>query len=288
LERPYTVKELIDGCKPGEWAIPGFNVFNMEFAQAVVDAAELEQSPVIMMIGDPVVPYVGLDMFFTIGKFLVSRADVPIAMVLDHGKTEEHLRGCIESGVSVMYDGSELSLEENIKKTSNWASAAHAAGLSIEGEIGSFGAEFDEETGKSGKADPAECEQFAGETGVDMLAVAIGNYHGRYESPPQIDLDLLSEIQRRVQGVPLVLHGASGIDRETIRECVKRGIKKVNIGYDLKMAFADTLRQELTKEPMPFQPPHYLRPARNAVIDVVRERIRDVGTSGLAKTFSLT
>jgi fructose-bisphosphate aldolase class II len=240
-----------------------------------------------MMIGDPVVPFVGLDMFLTIGKFLTARADVPVAMLLDHGRSEEHLTGCIQSGVSVMYDGSELSLEDNIRSTAKWAKAAHAAGLSIEGEIGSFGAEFEEKTGRSGKAQPDECEQFARETGVDILAVAIGNYHGRYESPPQIDLDLLSEIQSRVQGTPLSLHGASGIDRKTIRECVKRGIKKVNIGYDLKMTFADALKRELTKDPMPFQPPHYLKPARDAVIDVVRDRIRDVGTSGLAKTFSL-
>ncbi len=284
MNKTYTVHELVGMFPAGNWALPAFNVFNMEFVQAVVAGAEQERSPVVLMLGDPVLQTIGLDMLIDICLSAVSRATVPVAIALDHGKDQARLEHCIQRGVSIMYDGSDLPLVGNIEQTRLWTKLAHQAGLSIEAEIGSLGLEFETAKGETALAMTAveDCVAFLEAAPVDLLAVAIGNYHGPYKTPPRIDVARLKAIHEAIGDVTLVLHGASGIPAETVKQCIENGVRKVNYGYDLKSCYAATMLAELQRKPMPFQPPEYIKPVREALTAVVRARIADVGSAGLA------
>jgi fructose-bisphosphate aldolase class II len=284
MNKIFTVKELMGLFPAGQWALPAFNVFNMEFVQAVIAGAELERSPVILMLGDPVLRTIGLDMLIDICKSAAAAAAVPVAIALDHGKDAGRLARCIERSVSVMYDGSDQPLEHNIEQTRLWAERAHQAGLSIEAELGSLGAEYETATGGMAIALTAveDCLTFTSAVAVDFLAVAIGNYHGPYQSEPRLDVGRLKAIHAAIGDVPLVLHGGSGIPADTVRQCIANGVKKVNYGYDLKSTYASTMLAVLKRDPMPFQPPEYIKPVRDALTAVVRARIADVGSAGLA------
>jgi ketose-bisphosphate aldolase len=268
----------------GEWALPAFNVFNMEFVQAVIAGAELERSPVILMLGDPVLQTIGLDMLIDICLSAARLASVPVSIALDHGKDAGRLAHCIERSVPVMYDGSDHSLDQNIEQTKFWADRAHKAGLSIEAELGSLGAEYETAKGETALAltSVEDCVTYTKAVAVDFLAVAIGNYHGPYQSAPRIDVGRLRAIHAAIGDVTLVLHGGSGIPRETVRQCIANGVKKVNYGYDLKSAYASTMLAVLGRDPMPFQPLEYIKPVRKALTEVVQARIADVGSAGLA------
>lgn len=280
--RVKNIATLIQSLPSGTWAIPAFNVFNMEFVQAVVGAAEDERSPVILMLGDPVLPFCGVDMIIDICESVIAGATVPVCIALDHGKTEAHLIRCVEREAAIMYDGSDHEFETNIAETRRWLEIAHRHGLSLEAELGSFGAEFDDSVSPESRMTTVDdCARFISAVPVDLLAVGVGNYHGKYKGEPHIDVARLREIAAAVPSTPLVLHGASGIPADTIHQCLEAGVKKVNFGYDLKFAYADALREELNREPMPTQPPAFLAPARDAVRRVARDRIRDVLSSGL-------
>lgn len=281
----HSVKALYDGLPPGEYAIGAFNVHNMEYTQAVVAAAEAENAPVILMIGEPMIPFAGLDMLSTICTFAARRSSVPVAVTLDHGHSMANIERCIELGLSVMFDGSKLPLEENIRLTREIARKAHDAGVSVEAELGSVGGSEDgEHVSEAAMTDPETAARFVEETGVDALAIAIGNCHGLYTSKPNLDLARLEEIKRLVN-VPLVLHGGSDLPEDICRAVIARGIKKFNVGTDLKYAFSSTLKRVLTQDPMPFQPPALLGPARDAVVQVTRQKIQLFGASGLAAKF---
>lgn len=280
--RIKNIATLIQSLPLGTWAIPAFNVFNMEFVQAVVGAAQDERSPVILMLGDPVLSFCGVDMLMDICESVIASATVPVCIALDHGKTEAHLIRCVERKAAIMYDGSDHEFEANVFETRRWLDIAHQHGLSLEAELGSFGAEFDDSASpESRMTTPEDCARFVSAVPVDLLAVGVGNYHGEYKGEPDIDVARLREIAAAVPTTPLVLHGASGIPADTIHRCLDAGVKKVNFGYDLKFAFADALRRELGRRPMPAQPPAFLTPARDAVRQVARDRIRDVFSNGL-------
>lgn len=281
----YSLTELYRGLPSASFAIGAFNVHNMEFTQAVITAAEREDAPVILMIGEPMIPFAGLEMLSTICQLAARNTNIPVAVALDHGKSLEIIDRCIERGLSIMFDGSQLPFEENIRLTRMLAQKAHRANVSIEGELGHVGGSEDgEAVSAASMTDPQLAAQFVAETGVDALAVAIGNCHGLYQAVPQLDLQRLQHIATVVTA-PLVLHGGSDLPVEQVRQAIALGIRKFNIGTDLKYAFMHTLKTVLNQESMSLQPPVVLGAAREAVVNVVREKIRLTGSSGLASGF---
>ena len=270
-----TPKALFERVQNRSMAIGAFNVHNMDYVQAVVKAAELENAPVILMLGEPILPYARLEMLAAIALFAARQSCVDIAVLLDHGTKPENIERCIELGVSVMVDGSKLPFEENVRLTKHYAEMAHAAGLSIEAELGSLQGVEDafDETAVENLTDPVKAKDFVEQTGIDCLAVAIGNRHGKYPVPPVLDFERLKKI-RSLTDVPIVLHGGSDLPVEMSTAAINNGIKKFNIGTDLKYAMCDTLKQVLNREPMPFQPQDTFGVAREAVTKVTREKIR--------------
>ncbi len=270
-----TPKALFERVQNRSMAIGAFNVHNMDYVQAVVKAAELENAPVILMLGEPILPYARLEMLATIALFAARESSVDIAVLLDHGMKPENIERCIKLGISVMVDGSKLPFEENVRLTKYYAEMAHAEGLSIEGELGSLQGVEDafDETAVENLTDPVKAKVFVEKTGIDCLAVAIGNRHGKYSVPPVLDFERLNNIRSLID-VPVVLHGGSDLPVEMSTEAINNGIKKFNIGTDLKYAMCDTLKQVLNRKPMPFQPQDTFGVAREAVTEVTREKIR--------------
>jgi len=285
----FTPKEMYSGLPAGKTcAIGAFNVHNMEYTQAVVKAAEIENAPIVLMIGEPMIPFAGLDMLANICLFAAKRSAVPVAVTLDHGKSITNIEACIKLGISIMVDGSHLPFEENIRFTREFAEKAHSSGLSIEGELGSIGGSEDgDEVSPERMTDPTAAKEFVERTGVDSLAIAIGNCHGLYIKPPQLDIDRLIKIKKSVN-VPLVLHGGSDLPDEISRHAISEGIVKFNIGTDLKMAFCQSLKKTLNNEPMPFQPPAVLGPAREAAYETARKKISLFGSCGIASQYRCT
>ena len=276
-----TVPELYELLPEGAHAIGGFNVNNMEYVQAVVRTAEEERAPVILMLGEPMLPFIGLEMMTAICRFAAESTQVPMAVSLDHGRTPATIDRFIELGLSIMVDGSKLSFEENIAFTRRYVQKAHERGLPVEGELGTIGGSEDGEAVSSdAMTDPEAAARFVEQTGVDALAVAIGNKHGLYRGTPDLDLRRLARINSAVP-VPLVLHGGSDLPPDQVTEAMKLGIKKVNIGTDLKIAYAGALKENLSRDPMPFQPPDVMSAPLEAMCRVTREKIRLFGSGGL-------
>lgn len=280
-----TTKEILTIADQQRFAVGAFNVHNMEYTQGVISAAELENAPVILMIGEPMIPFAGLDMLGTICLRAAHSATVPVAIALDHGTKQENIDGCLNLGLSIMYDGSHYPFDENVRRTKDVVAQAHAVGQSVEGELGSIaGSEDGEEERLAMKTDPELAAEFVQRTGVDILAISIGNVHGLYKGDPDIDVDLLKVIRQKV-AVPLVMHGGSDLPLAVAEAVVNEGMSKFNIGTDIKYAFAETLRTILSDGPDLFQPPHVLAPARDAVCAVSREKIQMFGSSGKASLY---
>lgn len=282
----FSTKELIDGIPAHErFAVPAFNVHDMEYTKGVIKAAEEMNSPVILMLGEPVLPFAGLDTLANIALFAAKESTVPVAVALDHGKKKDNILRCIELGICIMVDGSHLPFEENIAFTKNTAEMAHMAGLSVEGELGSLaGSEDGEEELSMKMTDPFKAAEYVEKTGIDILAVSIGNSHGLYKGIPKIDVDRLIEIRQRVN-VPLVLHGGSDLPDEVSTRLIQEGITKFNIGTDLKIAFCKALKDVLQREPMPFQPQETMQYAIDAVCAVAKQKISLLGSTGKADLY---
>ncbi|MFF2886956.1 ketose-bisphosphate aldolase [Paenibacillus sp. NPDC057967] len=240
-----STKDILLAAQQEKKAVAAFNVFNLETVQAAVRAAEEEDRPVIIALGERYLPTVDLEGFAALAIAIARKATVPVALHLDHAYEKESIVRAIRCGfTSVMYDGSKYELEENIARTKEIVELAHMAGVSVEAEIGSVsrGAYSDEEEGEGRLTDPADAKRFVEETGVDFLAAAIGTVHGMYTGEPKIDLELLRNIQASVQ-VPLVLHGGSGTPDMIIAQAIESGICKVNINTEVSLAAVSHLIQ---------------------------------------------
>lgn len=271
-----TLKEAIDTIpvnQPG--AIGAFNFHNLEYAQAIVAGAEAENSAAILMISEMMAQYVGLEMMATIGKLLANQASVPIAVMLDHGKDEKLIDEAIGMGLSIMYDGSSFPFEENIARTAEVVRKAHAKGVSVEGEIGTLGlSEEGDEAFDQNFTKPKEAFIFAEQTGVDVLAISVGNDHGFYKSNHKIDVPRIREISALVGNLPIVMHGGSDMAVNTAIEAIHAGIRKFNIATDLKYAYAEAMRKALAVDPLPMRPPTIFDPVKAEVQRVTQEKIR--------------
>jgi fructose-bisphosphate aldolase class II len=278
----YTLAAILLEFGHENHAVCSFNVYNMEFTQGVMQAAQEENAPVVLMISELALEFTPLEMLATICQTAARNATVPVCLLLDHGNSPALIEECVHMGISVMFDGSDLPLEENIRLTASYADLAHRHHVSIEAELGSIsGGENQTEPNASLFTDPAEAERFMRETGIDALAVSIGNRHGIYKGKPELDFDRLKAIREKVD-IPLVLHGGSDLPESQIHSALECGIRKINFGTDVKLAFAQTMKQVLSRNPMPFQPSQILSPCRNAVAEEVRKKIRLARSEGLA------
>jgi len=269
--------ELLLAAKAGVYAVGAFNVNNIEQTTAVLEAAAAECAPVIIAVTEGAIKYAGEEFFFSAVPRMAAASSVPVAVHLDHGKKFEAIVRCIRGGFSsVMFDGSALPFDENVAKTKKVVEVAHAAGVSVEGEIGVVGGS---ETGVEATAaeatmtEPADAARFVELTGVDSVAVAVGTIHGMRKQTAKLDLDRISAIAASVP-VPLVLHGASGVPDELYPQAISRGICKINIGTELQKSFTAGVRRFLETNPDVIDPRKVLRPGVDEMKDMVIKKIR--------------
>lgn len=280
-----TCAEILARAEAGGYAVGAFNCNNMEIVQAIIRAAEAERSPVIIQASQGAIKYAGMGYIVALIREAAASASVPVAMHLDHGTDFQQVMLCIRNGfTSVMIDGSHHPLSENIDITKRVVEVAHAVGVSVEGELGRIRGVEDEVRVSEREAfftDPEEARIFVRETGVDALAPSIGTAHGRYRGKPELDFDRLAQI-RKLTGVPLVLHGSSGVPGEDIRRAISLGVRKVNIDTDIREAFVAEVRRRLEADPSEIDPRRILGPAREKACEVIREKIRLFGSAGKA------
>lgn len=308
-----TTKEMFKKAYKGGYAIGAFNVNNMEIIQGITEAAQEENSPVILQVSAGARRYAKHNYLMKLVEAAVMEVDIPIALHLDHGEDFEICKSCIDGGfTSVMIDGSRHSFEENIKLTRKVVEYAHAHGVVVEGELGVLaGIEDDVNVSveNSSYTNPDEVEEFVERTGVDSLAIAIGTSHGAYKFKPgqkvELRFDILEEIQKRLPDFPIVLHGASsvnqeyvemikqyggqmedamGVPEEMLRKAAKSAVCKINIDSDIRLAMTAAIRKYIMEHPEDFDPRQYLKPAREAVKELVKHKIRNVlGCSNTCK-----
>ena len=279
-----TTKEMFQKAQAGHYAVGAFNVENLEMVMAVIRAAEELNAPVIMQSTPSTVKYAGLDYYLAMAKAAAERASVPVAMHLDHGNTFELAMQALRTGyTSIMIDGSHGSFEENIALTRRVAEACLPSDISVEAELGKVGGKEDdlEAEHDSPYTDPQQAKEFVERTNVCSLAVAIGTAHGLYHGTPKLDLERLSAIHE-VVSIPLVLHGASGVPDDAVRESIKRGICKVNFATELRIAYSDGVKKYLAENPDGFDPKKYGAVGMENVTALVKEKICVCGSNGKA------
>jgi ketose-bisphosphate aldolase len=272
-----TNKELLDRAKAGHYAVAAFNTNNLEYTQAILTAASELKSPVIIEAAKSEIDYMDGHVFVAMLTAMVEKLSIPVGIHLDHGPSYEETIRCLNYGfTSVMYDGSTLPLDENISNTKAVVWAAHACGVSVEGEVGVIGQAADgPEGGRNdmiGIADPLECERFVKESGVDCFAAAIGNAHGIYRKKPELRFDVLAEIEKRT-GVPLVLHGGTGIPQEDLRQAITMGVSKVNFSTVMRKGGIETLIDTLKNNPGDWDLMKMLTPAKEKMIEIAKQHI---------------
>lgn len=238
-------RELYREAESKKVAIGAFNTNNLEVTQAIIASAETIGVPIIIQTTPKAINYAGLDELFALVKAAIDGSSVPITIHLDHATEIETVKKCLEKGYrSVMFDGSKLLFEENVAATKKVVDLAHRFDAFIEGEIGRIAkGEEGVENGVSGLTDPDEAENFTRLTGVNSLAISIGNIHGAPEGE-KLNLELLKSIKQKVE-VPLVLHGASGLSRSDIISAIENGVRKINIDTQIKKAFKKSLQEDI-------------------------------------------
>lgn len=288
------------------YAIPQFNVNNLEFIQAALEVAEELKAPVILAASTSAIKYAGIEYLMAMVRAGSARIQAPVAIHLDHGAKIEDAKMCIDAGFnSVMIDASKEPLEENIRITREVVRMAASGGVCVEAELGRLGGIEDDVQVSEHEAfltDPDEAERFVRESGVHALAIAVGTSHGAYKfkHEPKLAMDRISEIKKRT-GIALVLHGASGVTKELLdkaakygaqlpgamgvpdaayKDAVARGINKINIDTDLRLAFMGAMREVLTTKPSEFDPRKILGPGKEAIKEQMRMKIRLFGCAG--------
>jgi len=307
-----TTTEMFKKAYEGHYAIGAFNVNNMEIIQGITEAAAEVRSPLILQVSAGARKYAKHVYLMKLIEAALEDTGLPICVHLDHGDSFEICKSCIDGGFSsVMIDGSHLSFEENIALTKKVVEYAHDKGVVVEGEIGRLAGVEDEIKVKaedSSYTHPDEVEEFVARTGCDSLAIAIGTSHGAFKfkpgTKPQLRFDILAEVEKRLPGFPIVLHGASsvipkyvdiinanggqmkdaiGVPEEMLREAARMAVCKINIDSDLRLAMTAGIRETMAKYPDAFDPRKYLTPARDYIRELVKAKIVNVlGSDGKA------
>jgi ketose-bisphosphate aldolase len=281
-----TNKELLERARAGGYAVCAFNVNNLEYAQAVVQAAVELKSPVIVSATKSEIDYMSRPVFVAMVKALIEKLPIPVSIHLDHGPSLEEVARCLREGfTSVMYDGSSMPMEQNIAATRKVVEVAHACGVPVEGEIGVIGMASDGPEGMKGAmaglTDPKEAEEYVKRSGIDSFAPVVGNAHGMIKGKADLQFDLIADIQRRT-GVPLVLHGGTGITEASIRKAISLGVAKLNVGTAMRQGFVAALYQTLQGNPAETDLMKLFKPARAAMVEVAKQRMRMVMSDGKA------
>lgn len=282
-----TVREILAGCRAEGWAVPAFDILNMETVQAVFTGAAAEKSPVIVMVYPNHSPPSDWPDLVALVEQEAGRTGLPVCLQLDHGSSFEQAVAALDAGFSsVMIDASKLPFEENIALSRRVVEEAHDRGAAVEAELGHVGqgTEVLSEVEWAGRLTQVEeAERFVEETGVDALAVAIGTVHGLYRGDPDLDFERLEGLVDAVS-LPLVLHGGSGTPDAEMRRAVAGGICKVNIWTEVAHAFTAALKRELQRPVAECHLPGALASARDAAVEVVRDKIALLGAAGRAST----
>jgi len=305
-----TTTEMFKDAYANGYAIGAFNVNNMEIVQAITEAAAEEKAPLILQVSTGARAYAKHVYLMKLVEAALEDTGLPIALHLDHGPDFEMCKSCIDGGfTSVMIDGSSRPFAENIEVTRMVVDYAHERGVVVEGELGQLaGVEDDVSVEHHSYTRPEEVQEFVEKTGVDSLAIAIGTSHGAFKfkpgQKPQLRFDILDEVAARLPGFPIVLHGASsvipelvekvnkyggampdaiGIPEDMLRKAAKGAVCKINIDSDLRLAMTATIREHFALKPADFDPRQYLKPAREAVKEMVRRKLVNVlGCNGRA------
>lgn len=305
-----TTTEMFKKAYDGGYAIGAFNVNNMEIIQGITEAAKELNAPLILQVSKGARAYANATYLRKLVDAALEETGLPICLHLDHGDTFETCKSCIDGGfTSVMIDGSHHSFEDNIKETKRVVEYAHDRGVVVEAELGRLaGVEDDIKVSAedSSYTRPEEVQEFVEKTGVDSLAIAIGTSHGAYKftSEPSLRFDILEEVERKLPGFPIVLHGASsvipefveminqyggdmpgamGVPENMLRQAAKSAVCKINIDSDLRLAMTGTIRKYFAENPSHFDPRQYLKPARAAIKELVANKITNVlGCDGKA------
>ena len=307
-----TSTEMFKKAYEGGYAIGAFNVNNMEIIQGITEAAKEQNAPLILQVSSGARKYANHTYLLKLLEAAIIETDLPICLHLDHGDTFELCKSCIDGGfTSVMIDGSHHAYEDNVALTKKVVEYAHDHGVVVEGELGRLeGVEDDVKVaaGEGSYTDPDQVQDFVSRTGVDSLAIAIGTSHGAYKfkpgTKPQLRFDILEEVEKRLPGFPIVLHGASsvipefvemintyggkmpdaiGVPEDMLRKAASMAVCKINIDSDLRLAMTGTIRKYFAEHPDHFDPRQYLKPARQAIKDMVTHKIVNVlGCNGKA------
>ena len=305
-----TTKDMFEKSMKEHFAIGAFNVNNMEIIQGIVDAAAEENSPVILQASSSAIKYARIGFLKKMIEAALEENDIPIALHLDHGPDFETCKMCIDHGFSsVMIDGSKYDFEENVALTKKVVEYAHNRGVVVEAELGKLAGIEDEVNVAASDAmftDPDQAKEFVERTGCDSLAIAIGTSHGAYKFKGEAKLrfDILEKVKERLPNTPIVLHGAStvipelvelcnkyganipgakGVPDEMLHEASLRGVSKINVDTDLRLAMTGAIRKALIENPEVFDPRKYMQPARELIKETVHHKIRDVfGSSNKA------
>jgi fructose-bisphosphate aldolase class II len=318
-------KEMFKKAMAGKYAVPAYNFNNMEQLQAIIDGCGQSKSPVILQVSKGARQYANEVLLRYMGQGAVEMAkskgyNIPITLHLDHGDTFETCKSCIDSGFSsVMIDGSHFKFAENIELTKKVVEYAHAHDVTVEGELGVLSGVEDEVSSEhSHYTQPAEVEEFVAKTGVDSLAISIGTSHGAFKFkpeqcklnadgilvPPELRFDILEEVEKRIPGFPIVLHGSSsvlsqyvkminqyggkmeaavGIPAEQLRRAAKSAVCKINIDSDGRLVFTAMIRKVFADKPGEFDPRKYLGPARDELVKMIVDKNKTVlGSAGQA------
>lgn len=305
-------RDMFKKAYAGGYAVGAFNVNNMEIIQGITEAAQETKSPLILQVSAGARKYAKHIYLVKLVEAAIEDCGLDLALHLDHGEDFAICKACIDGGfTSVMIDGSKHSLEDNIALTKQVVDYAHQFNVTVEGELGRLaGVEDDVNVSEadSSYTDPAQVEEFVSRTGVDSLAIAIGTSHGAYKfkpgTKPQLRFDILAEVERRLPGFPIVLHGASsvmqeyvakvnqfggampdaiGVPEDMLRKAASMAVCKINIDSDLRLALTAAVREHLATNPDHFDPRQYLTPARAAIKEVVAHKMREVlGCAGQA------
>ncbi|MCL2843235.1 MAG: class II fructose-bisphosphate aldolase [Oscillospiraceae bacterium] len=278
-----TTHQMLTDARENGYAIAAFNCENMEMIQAILAAGQEMHAPVILQTTPTTLRYASAALFVANAKAAAEAVSIPVALHLDHGNSHALADEAVRAGYSsIMIDGSELSLAENIAFTKQTVDACTLLGIPVEGELGQVGGKEDDlEREGGGYTDPAEAVEFVAQTGVSSLAIGIGTAHGVYTTAPVLKPELVSALRDCVS-VPLVLHGASGLGEDVVKDLITRGISKVNYATELRIAYTQAVRTFLAQNEGCIDPKKYGAHAREAVKQLVMSRIAICGCQGRA------
>lgn len=285
MSRLVSMTDMLNKAKEEGYAVGQFNINNLEWTQAVLKAAQENNSPIIIGVSEGATKYMGGPLVVaSMVNALMETMDItiPAALHLDHGSSFDSCKEAIDAGyTSVMIDGSHHPIEDNIEMTKQVVAYAHERGVSVEGEVGTVGGEEDGVIGGIQYADKDECVRLVEEANIDALAAALGSVHGPYQGEPVLGFDEMEEISEATD-TPLVLHGGSGIPEHQIKKAIDRGHAKINVNTELQIQWTKAVRQKLNDDPNVYDPRKIIAPGHDAIVEETKRTMDVFGSSNKA------